>query len=143
MTTFIDTNILVYAVDPRDAGKQALARAALRHLDAIGRGVVSTQILLELHSARTGQLRMPAPMARALVQATAQRYLVVQLSSELILRGLDLHILRQLSHWDACVVVAAASAGCRELLSEDLQDGACFEGVTVRNPFAGPTATPS
>ena len=33
-------------------------------------------------------------------------------------------------------LAAAAEAGCRLLLSEDLQDGFTWSGVTVVNPFA-------
>jgi hypothetical protein len=42
----------------------------------------------------------------------------------------------RLSWWDSLVVAAARVQGCAILLSEDLQDGASFAGVTVRNPFA-------
>jgi predicted nucleic acid-binding protein len=34
------------------------------------------------------------------------------------------------------MVAAAGEAGCRLLLSEDLQDGFVWGGVTVVNPFA-------
>jgi predicted nucleic acid-binding protein len=37
------------------------------------------------------------------------------------------------------MLAAAAQAGCRLLLSEDMQDGFTWRGVTIRNPFA---ATP-
>jgi predicted nucleic acid-binding protein len=42
----------------------------------------------------------------------------------------------RLSWWDSLVVAAAQVQGCAILLSEDLQDGATFAGVTVRNPFS-------
>jgi len=40
-----------------------------------------------------------------------------------------------LSFYDALVIAAAADAGCRVLLSEDLQHGRKFGGLTVQNPF--------
>jgi predicted nucleic acid-binding protein len=43
---------------------------------------------------------------------------------------------RQLGIWDAIVLCAAADAGCRLVLSEDLQEGFTWGGVTVVNPFA-------
>jgi predicted nucleic acid-binding protein len=46
-----------------------------------------------------------------------------------------------LTIWDSVVLAAAAEAGCRLLLSEDLQDGFTWRGVTVTNPFA-PTLHP-
>ena len=50
----------------------------------------------------------------------------------------DLAVAHQLGIWDAIVLSAAADAGCRLLLSEDLQDGFTWRGVTVANPFATP-----
>ena len=40
--------------------------------------------------------------------------------------------------WDATILSAASQTGCRLLLSEDLQDGFTWGGVTVVNPFASP-----
>jgi len=37
---------------------------------------------------------------------------------------------------DAIILAAAADSGCRLLLSEDLQDGFSWRGVTVTNPCA-------
>ena len=42
----------------------------------------------------------------------------------------------QLPFYDATIIAAAIEAGCDMLWSEDLQDGRCFGGLTVRNPFA-------
>jgi len=41
-----------------------------------------------------------------------------------------------LSIWDSLVVSAALLAGCRYLLSEDLQDGQALDGLRVVDPFA-------
>jgi predicted nucleic acid-binding protein len=48
----------------------------------------------------------------------------------------DLASHHQLGIWDAVVLATAADAGCRLLLSEDLQDGFTWAGVTVANPFS-------
>jgi predicted nucleic acid-binding protein len=53
----------------------------------------------------------------------------------LISRGFALQGSYQLSYWDALIVAAAESGGCAEILSEDLDDGAIYAGVMVRNPF--------
>jgi predicted nucleic acid-binding protein len=37
--------------------------------------------------------------------------------------------------WDALILEAARSAGCSTLLTEDLQPGFRYQGVTVENPF--------
>ena len=41
----------------------------------------------------------------------------------------------QISYWDAAIVEAARALGCPTLLSEDLNDGQDFDGLSVENPF--------
>lgn len=135
MKIFLDTNILVYAVDERDPRKHEVARKCMRSIEENAAIVVSTQVLMELHSVLTSKLRMDPAQSRALVQATSLRYEVVTLTVDLIIRGLDVHIINKLSHWDACIISAAAASGCKEILTEDLQDGVMIEGVKIRNPF--------
>ena len=50
--------------------------------------------------------------------------------------GIDLASDRGLTIWDSVVLAASAEAECRLLLSEDLQEGFTWRGVTVANPFA-------
>jgi predicted nucleic acid-binding protein len=50
----------------------------------------------------------------------------------------DLATDHRLGIWDAVILTAASHAGCRLLLSEDLQEGFTWGGVTVVNPFAFP-----
>ena len=42
----------------------------------------------------------------------------------------------QISFWDAAILEAARVAGCREVLSEDLNHGQDYDGLVVINPFA-------
>ena len=53
-----------------------------------------------------------------------------------MLAAADLAIDHQLSIWDSVVLFAAAESGCRLLLTEDMQEGFTWKGVTVTNPFA-------
>ena len=50
----------------------------------------------------------------------------------------DLATDHQLGIWDAVILSAASQSGCRLLLSEDLQEGFTWAGLTVVNPFASP-----
>ena len=133
--SFVDTNVFVYADDPRDPFKQArateLVAAGLRTRLA----VVSTQVLQEYFSAATRKLRLDVGLARTKVELMASMN-VVQVDPPLILAAIDLHRLHQLSLWDALILQAASAAGCRELLSEDMQAGFRHGGVVVVNPFA-------
>ena len=53
----------------------------------------------------------------------------------LLQRGRTVESRYGLSWWDSLVVAAAQAQGCSLLLTEDLQDGAAYGGVTARNPF--------
>jgi len=41
----------------------------------------------------------------------------------------------QTSYGDAAILAAAASAGCTELYSEDLNPGQSYDSIRVVNPF--------
>ena len=40
-----------------------------------------------------------------------------------------------LSHWDSLLIAACLEAGVDTLYTEDLQDGATYDRLTVVNPF--------
>ena len=54
--------------------------------------------------------------------------------------AIDLAIDHRLQIWDALIMAVAAENRCRMLLSEDLQNGFIWRGVTVVNPFAAPSS---
>lgn len=132
--TFIDTNVFIYAEDDDAPDKRDLARRAIRQLAADGRGVVSTQVLMEYVAAARRRLGLSLAQCRqgALL---ISRLDVALIKPEHVLGALDLAATYSLSHWDALVVKMASSSGCRTLLTEDLQHGQTIDGVTVRNPF--------
>jgi predicted nucleic acid-binding protein len=132
--SFLDSNVFVYADDHRYPAKQAISLVLYERARATGLGVLSTQVMQEYFSVVTGKIGMPADLARKRVELMASLD-VVQIDPPLILAAIDLHRLHRLSIWDALIVQAAAAAGCRELLTEDLQPGARLAGVEVVNPF--------
>jgi predicted nucleic acid-binding protein len=52
--------------------------------------------------------------------------------------AVDLAADHQLGIWDAVILAAACAAGSRLLLSEDLQQGSTWGGVTIVDPLAAP-----
>jgi predicted nucleic acid-binding protein len=52
-----------------------------------------------------------------------------------VLAAIDAQAVFDVSFWDAMVLTSAARLGCEAMLSEDLQHGRSYGGVTVRNPF--------
>lgn len=132
---FFDTNILVYAQDPDEPGKRAIARQLID--DAIARDafMVSTQVLLEFYATMLRRRMLTPAAALALVRAWAEQE-VVTATPDLLVRGFELQQNHSLSVWDALIVQAALDAGCHTLLTEDLQTGRRFGALEVVNPFA-------
>jgi predicted nucleic acid-binding protein len=133
--SFIDTNVLVYADDGDDPARQAVAVRLIEAQLRLGTGVVSTQVLQEFVNAGLRKLGLPVDLIRARL-ALYRRFDVVPASPELIAAALDLHVLHQISFWDAMVVQAARQSGCAQLYTEDMQAGARLAGVMLVNPFA-------
>ena len=131
---FVDTNVLVYAEDARDEGKQARARDLIARLMRERRGVVSLQVLQEFFAVATRKLGMDAESARRRLLLYS-RFDVIDLSLVDLFAAIDLHLLHGLSFWDALVVRAALNGNCRRLHSEDMQSGRVIEHLTVENPF--------
>ena len=134
---FVDTNVFVYARDIRDPAKQSRAAAWLEHLWHERAGRTSVQVLSEYYVTVTRKLdpglssREAWDDVRALF---AWRPCAVDVS--LLERGREIGSRYKLNWWDSLIVSAAESQDCSLLLSEDLQDGGVYGGVTVRTPFA-------
>ena len=133
---FVDTNVWVYAVDAADPAKRRRALEATA--PAPGRDlVVSTQVLTEFYAVVTRKLAVPVPVeyAEAMVRQLSV-LAVVAIDASLVVSAIAESREWQISIWDALILRAAAVAGCRRLLSEDLADGTTYGSVVVENPFA-------
>lgn len=130
----IDTNILAYIEGIDDSGRQAAARSVLRKLpgDAI---VIPTQALGELFNVLVRRGRSMV-QTRAAVAAWHDGYITAPTTQAAMIAALDLACDHRLHIWDSVMISVAAEAGCRLLLSEDMQNGFTWRGVTVVNPFA-------
>ena len=134
---FVDTNVLVYARDSSEARKQPVARNWMEQLWRTRRGRVSVQVLNEYFVTVTMKLKpgLPAKAAWADVEDLFA-WSPIPVSVALLAKTREIHETCQLSWWDAQIVAAARLAGCRFLLTEDLQDGQDLDGVRIVNPFA-------
>jgi predicted nucleic acid-binding protein len=133
---FVDTNVLVYARDAADAAKQARAAAWLEILWREQAGRTSIQVLSEYYVTLTRKLDPGLPSAEAWDDVSALFTWRPQAIDEAVMqRGREIEQRHRLGWWDSLIIAAAATQGCALLLSEDLQDGGVYAGVTVRSPF--------
>jgi predicted nucleic acid-binding protein len=128
--TFIDTNVLVYALGKHDP------RTSLAEQLLLGRCIISVQVLNEFVAVLAGKLQKPwaevlkaldvirdfCPDPVPLTIATHEKAL-------LIVARYRYHI------FDALLIAAALKGSCTTLYSEDMHDGQVIEGLTIRNPF--------
>jgi predicted nucleic acid-binding protein len=131
---FVDTNVLIYALDCGDPGKQRVARAWRAELWTSRRGRVSFQVLQEFYVKVTRKWPEAREQARAEVRDLLA-WRLVSADAEVLERGWKIQDRYRLSFWDAMVVAAAHSASCSYVLTEDLQADQEIDGVLVVNPF--------
>jgi len=136
---FLDTNILLYALDPRDPRKQGLATELIRSTSAAERVVVSTQVLIELFHNLQSKLGLDRERAARACFAFAE-WPVVASDLPLAMKAMARAAQSQLSIWDAMIVEAALRGGAATLVSEDLTHGQRFGALVVCNPFELPAA---
>jgi predicted nucleic acid-binding protein len=131
---FLDTNVLVYSDDPRDPAKQQTSLNLIKLHLRERTGVVSLQVLQEYFDSVTRKLKLSAELAKQRVQVFA-KFHVAEPTVNDILAAIDLHRLHGFSFWDALILLMAKRAGCRVLLSEDMQNRREIDGVKIVNPF--------
>ena len=134
---FVDSTILVYALDEADPAKQEAAQNWRAELWKSRRGRVSFQVLDEFYM---NAIRIQ-PASRESIRAEVRDLFAwkpVAADAELLEHGWRLQDRHKLSYWDALIVAAAKAASCRFLLSEDFRPGQDFDGVEVVNPFRRP-----
>ena len=137
MNIAIDTNILAYAEGVNGAQRKLAALDLIRRLPEEST-LLPVQALGELFFVLVRKAGRSRDAARAAVLNWGDAFPLVETSTFVLMAAMDLAADHQLGLWDALILSAAADAGCRLLLSEDLQDGFTWSGVTVTNPF-GPT----
>lgn len=135
-TTFVDTNILVYAQDTHDEPKHRAAEKLLTQLWTSGLGVLSTQVLQEFYNVATRKLQPPlTPMQARQVVHNYSEWCRVDTDPLLIIAASRLSEQHSVNFWDALIIDAALRVGATELVTEDLHHGRQFGELTVRNPF--------
>jgi predicted nucleic acid-binding protein len=110
----LDTNVLAYAEGVNGPSMKALA------LELVG-GLPPASVLL--------------PVQTLAILSWRDAFCLFETSAATMLSAADLAVTHQFGIWDAAILSAAAEADCSLLLSEDMQDGLVWRGVTIANPF--------
>lgn len=137
MRVALDTNVLAYA---EGVGDEVRCTSAVQLIEALpGESVLlPVQTLGELSRVLVSKGRRTAAYARDAVLSWADSFEVADSTWTAFQAAFDLSVDHQLQIWDALILAVAAENRCRLLLSEDLQPGFTWRGVTVIDPFASP-----
>ncbi len=135
MRVALDTNVLVYAEGVGSKAKQARSLALVEQLDSES-VVLPVQTLGELYRVLAGKVKRPAGESREAVLEWSDAYPVADSTWAAFQAAFDLSVDHMLSIWDALILSVAAEQRCRVVLSEDMQSGFTWRGLTVVNPYA-------
>jgi predicted nucleic acid-binding protein len=134
MRVALDSNVMIYAEGVSDAHRRHLA---LEIVDAIH----ATELLIPLQA--VGELRRWLAGKGGLAKSEAversnrwiAEYPTQDTDQDVFLAAGELMIGHNLQAWDSIILAAAWAGGASVLLSEDMQDGFKWRGITVANPF--------
>jgi predicted nucleic acid-binding protein len=127
---FFDTNVLLYLLSADEE------RADRAERELLSGGVISVQVLNEFASVATRRLALSIDETREALAAIRAVCRVEPVTEDTHDKAMELAARHRLSVYDATIVASALRAGCRTLVSEDLQHGQVFDGsLRVRNPF--------
>jgi len=127
---FLDTNVLLYLL----SGDERRADRAEEVVSA--GGVLSVQVLNEFASVAARKMKLSAAEIREVLAAVRAVCRIVPVDEATHDLGLQVAERYGLSVFDAMIIASALLAGCKTLLSEDMQDGQTIDGrLEIRNPF--------
>jgi len=135
-STFVDSNILIYAHDLDAGPKQQRAAAVLMELWEAHTGRLSTQVLQEFYVNVTQKIK--TPLTRSAAREVVRNYAPwVQswITPATVVRASEISETWRLSFWDSMIVAAAEQHSAGGVLSEDLKHGQVIAGVRIVNPF--------
>ena len=132
---FVDTNILIYALDPNEPRRRKVSADLLRRTIKSQLLTLSPQSLNEAFRVLTQRRRlMPVAETRAYLSGLAP-WCRAPLDADTTIRAWSVQDETGYSWWDSLLLAAALGAGCKLFVSEDLQDGREVSGLRIVNPF--------
>ena len=133
---FVDTNVLVYALDGSAGTKHTMARDLLQRVWQDRTGCLSVQVLQEFYVTVTRKIPRPIPSPEALeLVHDLMAWTVHTPDAGDVEAAIRLHQALQFSFWDAMVLHSALRLQCAVLWSEDLTHGQQVQDLVVMSPF--------
>lgn len=131
----VDTNVLIYACDKGDPRRQ---KVALDLIATATDGVLPWQVACEFIAASRKLKDQGLTPEDAWDRLTdfLELFRLAAPSATVLPRARELHLLHQLSFWDALIVSACLEEGVETFYSEDIPGSDAFGPLKIINPFA-------
>jgi predicted nucleic acid-binding protein len=134
MRVALDSNIMIYAEGLTDDTRNLTAQKLIQNVPA-GQLVVPSQAIIETMNWLIKRAKWSRHKAAASARSWLNDYAVQATDSNVLEAAFQLVSVHQLQVFDAIILAAAEESASTVLLSEDMQDGFRWRGVTVVNPF--------
>jgi len=131
---FVDTSILIRALDPRYPERRTRARQLFTG-EPSNRFVLSTQVLQEFYAVAVRRCGVESLRAKRVVRSLDWME-VVTINGDLTERAIDIQVLNEISFWDSLVIAAAGAGRCAVVWSEEMTAGQVVSGVRIENPLS-------
>jgi len=132
----VDSNVLIYAHDPRDKTKQQQAFDVLDYLIKRRSASLSVQSLTEFFN--TVRIKLPEPVSQLHALAQVEYFLlscrVFSLTPLAVIEACRCSNRYGMSIWDSLIWAVARLNGVPAIVTEDTH-GEVLEGVRYLNPF--------
>ena len=137
MKAFIDTNVFVYAQDNSDETKTKISQELIAKLFLEKQGFISTQVIQEFCNVFLKESEKPLRPndVAEIIDDLMGPLLAHTPDNSFYKRAINTYSKYSLSFYDALIVQAAIDLKCELLYSEDMQNGARYNGVVIVNPF--------
>jgi len=134
--SFIDTNVFLYAFLNQDVAKKSVAARILVEAVKTANGYVSLQVANEFCNVMVKKSGKSISEIQEAVKLF-ERFHMIQGAMLQTRRALEIRQFYGIQFYDSLMLAFAESAGCEEILTEDLNDGQMYGSVKAVNPFKG------
>src|SRR5579864_4953084 len=135
MSWFVDTNVLIYAIDSRSPDKKERADLWLHELSSRDLVVLSPQSLNEFYSVATVRIGLPRDAATRERAEQLATWCKAPLDTDVTRAAWRIEDETGYRFFDCLLIASALRAGCNYFLSEDLQHGRRIGELTITNSF--------
>jgi predicted nucleic acid-binding protein len=130
----LDSNVLVYAFDNTEPVKQPIAMELLWLAHDRG-SVLATNAVGEFYWVMVRKAKVAPLKAHGHLRDLITLFPIAGYGTDALEAAALAVAGGRFEFWDAIILATAEEAGCTICFSEDMQDGARFGNLVVRNPF--------